>query len=142
MTAAEDAAGWCFGEDLVPLAGDGAPLVAEFAPAELAAVLGWQTETVQDLMGDALEPCTRLPRVFQDVRALRLSVPLARYLAEQTRDLSQDGAHDVDRMLRGGGKFTRRFLARVVDEIRLREDPDRAVAEEENALAGPVRFPV
>ena len=29
-----------FGEDLVPLAGDGAPLVAEFAPAELAAVLG------------------------------------------------------------------------------------------------------
>jgi hypothetical protein len=30
-----------FGEALLPLAGQGAPLVAEFAPAELAAVLGW-----------------------------------------------------------------------------------------------------
>jgi hypothetical protein len=97
-----DAAGWVFGEDLVPLAGDGAPLVAEFAPAELAAVLGWATEAVQQLMGDALELQSRLPRVYEDVMALRLSVPLARYLAEQTPDLSKQAARDVDKMLRGG----------------------------------------
>jgi hypothetical protein len=66
---------------------------------------------------------------------LRLSVPLARYLAEQTRDLSKQAARDVDKMLRGGGKLTRPVIRRVVDEARLYEDPDRAVGEEENALA-------
>src|SRR5215207_7584882 len=44
-----------FGEALLPLAGPGAPLVAEFAPAEFAATLGWSTETIKELMGDALE---------------------------------------------------------------------------------------
>jgi hypothetical protein len=135
VSEAADAAGWCFGEDLVPLAGEGAPLVAEFAPAELAAVLGWKTETVQVLMGDALELASRLPRIYRDVQELRLSVPLARYVAEQTRDLSQDAAGRVDMMLRGGGKLTRPFVRRVVDEVRLHEDPDRAAAEEERALA-------
>ncbi len=132
---AEDAAGWLFGEELVPLAGEGAPLVAEFAPAELAAVLGWKTETVQELMGDALELHSRLPRVYRDVQALRLPAALARYAAEQTRDLSADGACRADRMLCGGGKPTRRWIREIVDEVRLFEDPDRAVAEEENALA-------
>ena len=130
-----DSAGWVFGEEVVPLAGDGAPLVAEFAPAELAAVLGWQSETVQDLIGDALELHSRLPRVYGDVQALRLSVPLARYLAQQTRDLSKPAAHDVDQLLRGGGKLTRAFIRQVVDQVRLHEDPDRAVADEQHALA-------
>ena len=62
-----------FGEALTPLAGDGAPLVAEFAPAELAAHLGWSTETVKELMGDALELTHRLPRAWEHVVALRLS---------------------------------------------------------------------
>ena len=90
-TAVTDYAGFgedlLFGEALTPLAGQGAPLVAEFAPAELAAVLGWSTETVKELMGDALELRYRLPRVWRLVLALELPVPLARYLAEQTHDL-------------------------------------------------------
>jgi hypothetical protein len=76
-----------FDEGPAPLAGDGAPLVAEFAPAELAAVLGWSTETVKELMGDALELRTRLPRFWDHVLELRVTVPLARYVAAQTRDL-------------------------------------------------------
>jgi hypothetical protein len=135
VTEAEDAAGWTFGEDLIPLAGEGAPLVAEFAPAELAAVLGWKAETVQDLMGDALELHSRLPRICRDVQALRLPVPCARFVAEQTRDLSRHAARQVDKRLCGGGKLTRRLIGRVIDEVRLHEDPDRAVAEEQNALA-------
>ena len=129
--------GSLFGEDLVPLAGDGAPLVAEFAPAELAAVLGWSTETVTQLMADALELHHRLPRVWADVVALRIPVPLARYLAEQTHDLDLDLARRADRMLAGGGKLTRRILKRVVDEIRLHDDPDRAVADERERARGP-----
>jgi hypothetical protein len=124
-----------FGEALTPLAGEGAPLVAEFAPAELAAVLGWSTDTVKELMGDAMELACRLPRVWDDVRALRLSVPLARYLSEQTRDLDREAAWQADRMLAGGGKLTRPMIRKVVDEIRLHDDPDQAEADEENALA-------
>src|SRR5438045_9286239 len=44
-SAADGYAGWgqpdLHGEGVVPLAGEGAPLVAEFAPLALAAVLGW-----------------------------------------------------------------------------------------------------
>ena len=88
-----------FGEVLVPLAGEGAPLVAEFAPAELAAVLGWSTESVKQLMGDALELVHRLPRLWNHVTELRMPVALARFAAEQTRDLDRHAAHDADLML-------------------------------------------
>jgi hypothetical protein len=126
-----------FGEALTPLAGDGAPLVAEFAPAELAAVLGWSTETVKELMGDALELAHRLPRTWELVTGLRLPVPLARYVAQLTRDLDAEVARRADRMLACGdpGKLTRRMAKRVVDEVRLHQDPDRAVADEQDALA-------
>jgi hypothetical protein len=135
VVEAVDAAGWVFGEDLVALAGPGAPLVAEFAPAELAAVLGWRTETVTQLMGEAWELQTRLRRVWADVQALRLSVPLARFAAEQTRDLDPDQARRADRLLAGAAKLTRPMITRIVEDIRLHADPDRAVALEQNALA-------
>ena len=125
-----------FGEALVPLAGAGAPLVAEFAPAELAATLGWATETVRQLIGDALEIRHRLPRLWEHVIGLRLPVPLARYAAEQTRDLDTHAVHDADRMLAcDPAKLTRRIVKRLVDEIRLHDDPDRAVEDERQALA-------
>ena len=140
-TVATDYAGFgedlLFGEALTPLAGEGAPLVAEFAPAELAAVLGWSTETAKELTGDALELRCRLPRVWRLVLALELPVRLARYIAEQTHDLDAYTANAADTMLARGdlGKLTRRVAKRIIDERRLYEDPDRAVAEEENALA-------
>jgi hypothetical protein len=124
-----------FGEDIIALAGDGAPLVAEFAPAELAAVLGWSTEVVQELMSDAMDLVCRMPEVCADVLALRTPVHLGRYMAQQAHDLDADLAGQADRMLAGGGKLTRRMIKRVVDDIRLHDDPDRAVAEEANALA-------
>ena len=43
--SSQEVAGWgdgdLFGEGFLPLAGEGAPLVREFAPFELAATLGW-----------------------------------------------------------------------------------------------------
>lgn len=50
-------------ERVMPLAGQGAPLVAEFAPAELGAVLGTSTEQARRLVGEALELRHRLPRI-------------------------------------------------------------------------------
>jgi len=139
-TEATDFAGFgqdsLFGEALVPLAGDGAPLVAEFAPAELAAVLGWSTESIKQLVGDALELVYRLPRLWDRVTELRVPVALARYAAEQTRDLDRHVAHDADRMLAcNPAALTRRVVKRVVDEVRLHDDPDRAVEDERAALA-------
>ena len=50
------------GEGLVPLAGPGAPWVAEFAPADLAAALGISQDAGRQLVADALELACRLPR--------------------------------------------------------------------------------
>ncbi len=49
------------GEGLVPLAGPGAPWVAEFAPADLAAALGISHDAARQLIADALELAYRLP---------------------------------------------------------------------------------
>src|SRR6187200_2410268 len=57
------------GEGLVPLAGAGAPWVAEFAPADLAAALGITHDAARQLVADALELACRLPRLWDLVRA-------------------------------------------------------------------------
>ncbi len=49
------------GENLSPLAGPGAPWVAEFAPADLAAALTITNDAARQLIADALELAHRLP---------------------------------------------------------------------------------
>ncbi len=56
-------------EQVVPLAGEGTPEVAEFAPAELGAVLGLSTHAAGCFIGDALELRHRLPRLWARVLA-------------------------------------------------------------------------
>src|SRR3954454_1775397 len=48
-----------------PLAGPGAPLVDEFAPASFAAALGISLEAAKQYMADALELVYRLPRLWE-----------------------------------------------------------------------------
>ena len=50
-----------FGDTPVPVAGPGAPLVAEFCVAEFAAAVGLPTETGKAYLGEALELRHRLP---------------------------------------------------------------------------------
>jgi hypothetical protein len=87
-SSAHDVAGWgevdLYDEGFLPLAGEGAPLVAEFAPCELAAALGWSTEAAKRLMADALELGTRLPRLWRLVCELAVPAHLARHAAEHT----------------------------------------------------------
>ena len=59
------------GEGLVPLAGPGAPWVAEFAPADLAAALGISQDAGRQLLADALELAHRLPALWDLVLAGR-----------------------------------------------------------------------
>src|SRR5215213_7227773 len=67
-----------------PIAGVGAPLVAEFCLAELGTVLGISTTAAKKLVGHALELRHRLPRLWAQVQAGRVPAWRARAVAEGT----------------------------------------------------------
>ena len=124
------------GEGLVALAGPGAPLVAEFAPLELGAALAISHETARQLVADALELGHRLPRLWDLVRAGRVPAWRARLIAQETTDLSLEAARFADRLIAATpDKVGLVNASRLVQEARLFFDPDRAVADEEQALA-------
>lgn len=114
-------------EQVVPLAGDGAPEVAEFAAAELAAVLGMSSHAGRCLVGDALELRHRLPRLWSRVLEGVLPAWRARRIAEQTRSLSLEAAAFVDAQL---APFAHKIgpvrVAACVDAAMLRFDPEQA----------------
>jgi Domain of unknown function (DUF222) len=121
-------------EGEVALAGDGAPLVAELACADLAAALGVPTEWEARLIGDALELRHRLPRVWGRVMGGDLAVWRARRIAESTRSLSRDGAAWVDAQVASfahqvGPAQTDRLVAAAI----ARFGPDLAQRERERA---------
>ena len=124
-----------FGEGVVPLAGEGTPSVAEFAPVELAVELGWSTDSAKELMGDGLELKYRLPTLFAHVVAGRVAVHLARHVARQTGDLTRVAAAHADRLVSAAPARVGQVRAeRLVDEARLYHDPDRAIDDELQSL--------
>ena len=133
-------AGWgevdLHGEGLVPLAGEGTPQVAEFAPAELAAHLGISHDAGRQLIGDALELRHRLPRLFDLVLAGTVPAWRARQAAALTTRLSWEMVTWVDKMLACDPQhLTVTRVRGIIDETILHYDPDRAVADEQAALA-------
>ena len=123
-------------EGLVPLAGPGAPWVAEFAPVDLAAALGITHDAARQLIADALELAYRLPRLWKRVLAGEVPVWRARLIARETTDLSSKAALFADRLIAATPRRIGQVqAARLVQEARLYFDPDRAVADEEEALA-------
>ena len=124
------------GEGLVPLAGPGAPWVAEFAPVDLAAALGITHDAGRQLIADALELACRLPRLWTLVTAGAVPVWRARLIARETTDLSVEAALFADRLIAATPRRIGQVqAARLVQEARLYFDPDRAIADEEEALA-------
>ncbi len=65
----------------IPLAGEGAPLVAEFCIAELAAALGTSSDSGRTLIASALELKYRLPRLWARVQSGDLPAWRARRVA-------------------------------------------------------------
>ena len=84
-------------EQLVSLGGVGTPGVAEFAAAELGAVLGISPGAAAVLVGDALDLRHRLPRLWARVRAGQVCAWVGRRVAQATRQLSVEVAVVVDR---------------------------------------------
>ncbi len=121
-------------ESELAIAGEGAPLVAEFACAELAVALGVPTEWGARLMGDALELRHRLPRLWARTTSGELQVWRARRIAQATRGLSQVAAAWVDTQV---APFAHRVgpaqTDRLVDAAIARFDPD--LARERRAAA-------
>jgi hypothetical protein len=99
VTDLDEAATWCTsrGEDTgIPLAGDGCPLVSEFAVAEFATVLGLTAGSGRNLMAQALELSYRLPKLWARVQAGSLPPWRGRRVAEETLTLSPEAAAWVD----------------------------------------------
>lgn len=116
-----------------PLAGPGAPLVAEFAVVQFATVLGLTSHGGRSLIGDALELKHRLPRTWARVQALEVPAWRARRLAEDTRRLTLEAAAWVDAQLAPflhalGWAQQERTVAAAIDRF-MPEEADRLRAQ-------------
>ncbi len=110
-----------------PIAGQGAPLVAEFCLAELGTVLGISTTAAKKLVGHALELRHRLPRLWAQVHAGRVPAWRARSVAETTIHatpaLTREAAGFVDAQVAAmAGKVGAAQLDRLVAEAIRRFD--------------------
>ena len=118
-----------FGDTAVPVAGPGAPLVAEFSIAEFAAAIGLSTEAGKYYVGHALELRYRLPRLWAKVTSGELPAWKARRVADTTagRGLSPEAAAYVDRHVAPvAHKIRPAALDRLVEEAIARFMPETA----------------
>src|SRR4051794_25097551 len=126
-----------FGDTPVPVAGPGAPLVAEFCVAEFAAAVGLPTETGKAYLGEAVELRHRLPKIWARVVAGDLAAWRARRIARQTIALSPAASGFVDVQVAG---FAHRIppsaVDRLVQEATVRFMPDEARRRREAAADG------
>ena len=119
------------------IAGEGAPLVAEFAIPEFAAALGLSTDSGRNLIGKALEVKHRLPRLWRRVVAGEVPVWRAKNIADQTMNLSAEAAAHVDGQVAAyAHKIGYAAVERLVAEAIARFMPDRAREDAEKAADG------
>jgi hypothetical protein len=110
-----------------PIAGEGAPLVAEFCVAELGTTLGITTTAAKKLIGHALELRHRLPRLWDQVHAGLVPAWRARAVADTTIHtspaLTVEAAGFVDAQVAAvAGRLGQAQLDRLVAETIKRYD--------------------
>ncbi|HEY0772701.1 MAG TPA: hypothetical protein VGD51_01365, partial [Nocardioidaceae bacterium] len=123
------------GQRALPLGGDGAPRVLEFAIAEIAAELAMTTTSVRRLVGDAVAVRSRLPRLWARMYAGAVPPWRARKVAHATRDLTKAQAMVVDDRVADyadGRLAYGRFMDKVAAEV-VAVDPDAATERERKA---------
>ena len=130
----EDAATMPGSQGALAIAGEGAPLVAEFCIAEFAASLGFSTIMGRDLIGAGLELCHRLPATWAKVVRGVLPAWKARRIATMTMSLSPEAAAWVDSQIAPyAAKVSTVGAERLVTAAIARFDPERAEAEAQAA---------
>ena len=125
------------GDTGIPIAGEGAPLVAEFCIAEFALAIGRSTDAGRSVVADAVELKYRLGRVWARVQSGDLEPWRARRIAEETLGLTREAAAFVDAQV---APFAHRIgiaaLDRLVAEAIARFMPDRAAEDAAKAADG------
>jgi hypothetical protein len=118
----------------IPIAGEGCPLISEFAVLELAAALGLSADSGRNLVAQALELAHRLPKVWKRVQDGSLAPWRAKRIAEATLDLSMEAATFVDAQV---APFAHKTgvaqTQRLVDEAIARFMPEAAAEQRERA---------
>jgi len=118
----------------IPIAGEGAPLVSQFAVAEFASALGVSAGAGRNLVGQALELVHRLPKTWAKVQDGSLAPWRARRIADETLCLSMEAASFVDRMV---ASFAHRTgpaqVQRLVDDAIARFMPEFAAERRDRA---------
>ena len=135
-TGTGDAAYWWEAGRMIPLAGAGAPEIAEYAIAEFATALGVTTESGRRLIGHGLEICYRLPNLWAQLQAGRVPAWRATRVADATLTLSKAAAGFVDRQVAAvAGRVSLPQLDHLVLEAKIRvegmerEDPENPSPE-------------
>ena len=125
------------GDTGLPLAGEGAPLVAEFCIAEFALAIERSTDAGRAVIAAAVELKYRLARCWRRVQTGDLEAWRARRIAEATFGLSREAAAFVDAQV---APFAHRIgiaaLERLIAEAIARYMPDQALADAAKAADG------
>ncbi|MGI8702406.1 MAG: DUF222 domain-containing protein, partial [Nocardioidaceae bacterium] len=117
-------------EVLAQPGGEGTPKVAEFAPAELGAVLGISTMSAGTLIADSLDLRHRLPLLWTRVQSGTVKIWVARRIAQRTRRLPQVACARVDvKVAPVAATLPYGRLEKVLDAAILAADPDQAAAD-------------
>jgi hypothetical protein len=127
----DDPDSWCpddiGAEREVPLAGEGAPPVAEFALADLATTLRLTEGATRALMADTLELRHRLPTCWARIHNGTLQAWRARRIAAHTTALSREAAAWLDRHVAPvAHKISLGRLLRLIQAALLHCDPTAA----------------
>jgi hypothetical protein len=118
----------------IPIAGEGCPLVSEFAVLELAAALGLSAESGRHLVAQALELAHRLPKTWARVQEGSLAPWRAKRIADATLHLSLEAASFVDvQVAPFAHKTGVAQTQRLVDEAIARFMPQTAAEQRERA---------
>jgi len=124
----------CFADAPVPVAGPGAPLVAEFSIHEFATAIGLPTDVGKTYVGEAVELRHRLPRMWRRVERGDLQAWRARRIARLTMCLSVEAAAYVDHHIAHVAHRIRPCAVdRLIDEAIARFMPEEAAARAEQA---------
>ena len=128
---------WDHGDTGMPVAGPGAPLVAEFSVTEFAAAIGLPTEAGKAYLGEAVELRYRLHRVWARVIKGDLPAWRARRVARATMLLSMEAAAYVDlHVAHVAHKVGPAQLDRLVEEAIGRFMPEEAERRRRQAADG------
>ena len=128
---------WDHGETGMPVAGPGAPLVAEFSVTEFAAAIGMPTEAGKAYLGEAVELRYRLRRIWARVIKGDLPAWRARRVARETMLLSMEAAAYVDlHVAHVAHKVRPAQLDRLVEEAIGRFMPEEAERRRRQAPDG------